>query len=356
TFRWGTDAGAIVLDSDYVPGSVRVVRNGTPTTEFEVSDGGQLTLVQPLSAADTVTVRYRTAAAGGRGDLLLGIGNRFSPYPGLEADVALGMRWKPIQSQYSTIAGEYPGYIALSASAGYASDTGPQSDARAGAFTARASAGVSYSVPDTTGVLRVNGMNGSATIVSMSPRAIFPAAPPTDDPDPIDGLTIDATTRGALYHSDFTTAGFLGAREYQSYLWTPPPDQVFDYENGGRIGPYAAVSNDAGSNDYAGNVMVMEYQLDNGRNWVAGMSRIGGGRETDLSGTTRIEGSYLVADGGTNVRVFIQIGAIAEDLDADGEIDSGASTIDPYLPFNDAAAGFTLQAGAVHQELDSPYT
>ncbi|MBU8913115.1 MAG: hypothetical protein KOO61_03765, partial [Spirochaetales bacterium] len=148
TFRSTVEAGAIVLDADYVPGSVRVVRNGTPTTEFQVSDGGELTFVQPLSAADTVTVRYRTAAAGGRGDLLLGIGNRFDLYPGLEADVALGMRWKPIASRYSTSPGQYPGYIALSASADYASDADPQPEASAGIFTARASAGVSYSVPD----------------------------------------------------------------------------------------------------------------------------------------------------------------------------------------------------------------
>ena len=123
-------------------------------------------------------------------------------------------------------------------------------------------AGASYSVPDTTGVLRLNGMNGSATIVSMSPRNMFPAAPPADDPDPTDGITIDATTRGALYHKDYTAAGFLGQREYQSYLWQDLPDsQDFDYAPGGRIGPYAAVSNDVGSGDYAGNVMVMEYGI-----------------------------------------------------------------------------------------------
>ncbi|MEE8440579.1 MAG: hypothetical protein V3S41_02565 [Spirochaetia bacterium] len=346
-FHTGTGVDAILLDSNYVPGSVRVVRNGTPTTAFEVSDSGELIFVQPLSATDTAVVQYRTAAGGESGDLLLGIGNRFNPYPGLEADIALGMRWKPIQSRYSTTAGQYPGYIALSASAGYAG---------AGAFTVQASAGASYSVPDSTGVLRVNGMNGSATTVFMSARNIFPAAPPTDDPDPADSVAIDATKRGTLFHRDFTSAGFLGSRELQNYLWTPPPLQIFDYADGGRIGPYAAVSNDTEAGDYAGNVMVMEYDIAVNRTWVAGLTRINGGRETDLSGTTRIEGSYRVADGGTGVRAFIQIGALSEDIDADGVIDVGSSTIDPYLSFNDPATGWTLAAGAVNQQLDSPYT
>ena len=339
TLQQSSATDAITLDRSFIPGSVRIVRNGTPEREFQVLDSGEVAFSRPLTTTDSVDVRYRSRAAGEQQDTLLGIGNRIHLTAGVEVDAAFGMRWKPVRARFTTTPGESPGYLSLSAAAEY--DGSRRPDPAPGQLSVRATAGASYAVPDATGVLRVAGMDGDPTRLAMAPEQLFPAPAPAVDPDPGDGIELTGATRGVLVYRDYSAeSGPFGQRELTSFS-LPGPDPL-----AGHTGPYPALSAGGGSEaDYTGNVMALDFELAAGQNWVAGLARLPGG-DADLSGTTLISGSFLVL-GDPDVKIFLQVGAIAEDLDGDGRADAGRSLLDPHLAFNPAESGVSLDAGAL---------
>ncbi|MFW5689571.1 MAG: hypothetical protein ACOC1U_08360, partial [Spirochaetota bacterium] len=347
----------ITLPPGFIPGSVRVTRNGRTEQRFTVTDSGELVFDDPVTDRDVIRVDYRTSDAADSADLLVASGNRFSIAPGTDATVALGARWKPVGERYSTRAGEYPGRVTLSASMETDSarwqldpggpDTAPPEraapPAAGGSLNARAQGAAGISVADTSGALRIAGMGESQREIPVSPLGVYPAPPPVGDPDGSGGLTPAALAldrRGTLLYRDHFVTDFTGSRSLLRY--DAPPELVtpYPYEAGGRSGPFPALSVDDAA---PGTVAVFDYELAADRAWVAGLIRVDGGSGMDLSDARTIVVPYRVLDADGAVRLLVQAGAIGEDLDGDGRLDSGADGV----AFDDPAAGFTLTAGAI---------
>jgi hypothetical protein len=330
-----TRTETIRLPADYVPGSVVVRKNGVNLRAFTVADSGELELEDPIAPTDLIDVTYRVANSQGPGDLLFGAGNRFYFGGGFRADLAAAMRWKPVGARYSTVPGEYPGYLTLSGSLGF--DLADRDDEVTDRLTATLSGALGYSVHDTSGALRAAGMNMSAGVIPVTESGLFPGAPPALDPDTGDAVSgFTPAERGILRFVDYSTTDALGNRSLLPYTTDLPGSASFPYEPDGRRGPYAALSVDSGQE---GTVAVLDYTIPAGANWVAAQLRM---PETpDLSHVSELRVAHRTLADGDPVRVFLQIGAVSEDGDGDGVTDDGIGMI----PFTDVASGFDLGSG-----------
>ncbi|HKJ85756.1 MAG TPA: hypothetical protein VKA06_06750, partial [Spirochaetia bacterium] len=335
-FRSITPADRIVLPSGFIPGSVRITRNGVAERRYAVTDGGEIVFDRPLTATDVIRVAFRSGASAETGDLLFGSGNTFAIGAGTSAELAIGARWKPIGQQFSTRPGEHPGRLTLSGSIGTSSDewTNPSRHR----FEGEMSTAITLASPDTSGVLRAAGMNETRRSIPIAVNGMFTAPPPVANPEAgILAASLTRASRGRLLYADYYEPGILGARELLPYSIDVDPEP---YAPEGRAGPYPARSSDS---EYTGNVAILDYDIDAPENWAAGVVRINGGIGTDFSDTRSFKIPYRVLESDGTVRVFVQLGAIGEDLDADGTLDTGAGG----LPFLDAAAGITLPTGTI---------
>ncbi len=335
-FRSVTPADRIVLPAGFIPGSVRITRNGVAERRFAVTDEGEIVFDRALTATDVIRVAFRSSSSAESGDLLFGSGNIFTLGSGTLAELALGARWKPLGQQFSTQPGEHPGRLTLSGSISTDSNewkAPPRHALEAGIRTA-----VTLASPDTSGVFRASGMNETARSIPMAVTGMFAAPPPIANPDAgISATTLTPASRGRLRYADYYETGILGARELLPYSVDIAPEP---YASDGRAGPYPARSVDAA---YTGTVAVLDYEIEDPENWAAGVVRVNGGKGTDFSDIRSFVIPYRVLESVGAVRVFVQIGAIGEDLDVDGMLDTGSGG----LPFRDAAAGLTLPTGTI---------
>ncbi len=344
---------ALSLGSDIVPGTVRVQRNGATDNSFTVDyRTGRLETPLPINPSDVIEVSFRSYSGGGiGGDLLFAFGNRFQVTDNLDAALALGLRWHLLGAPYSTEPNQHPGAVTLSGELDY----------RGTNLDLLLDGAVSLQVPDTTGYLRLLGMEGNEQRLGVRDHTVVPAAPPgfgaADEGDYIDPSgdasnlfalgTLTQDNRGRLIYRDFRRSEGLGTPQLQDYTWSPPSSQTYAYEDGGRIGPYTALARGDGID---GQVMVMEFDIDpsepNTPLWVGAQMRPPNFADLDLSQVGRVEIEWYVPDDlGGNVEVYLQLGALEEDLDGDGSLDRGSSRLQPQFPFRDAGRGIELLAG-----------
>jgi len=304
------------LGSDIVPGTVQVQRNGATDNSFMVDyRTGRLESPLPINPSDVIEVSFRSYSGGGLGgDLLFAFGNRFKVTDNLDAALALGLRWHVLGA--------------------------------------------------TTGYLRLLGMEGNEQRLGVRDHTVVPAAPPSSGAageyiDPAEGTGVltgasglldyglSHTNRGRLIYRDFRRSEGLGTPQLQDYTWSPPSSQTYAYEDGGRIGPYTALARGDGID---GQVMVMEFDIDpsepNSPLWVGAQMRPPNFADIDLSQVGRVEIEWYVPDDlGGDVEVYLQLGAMEEDIDGDGGLDRGSSRLQPQFPFRDPGRGVELLAG-----------
>ncbi|TVQ27385.1 MAG: hypothetical protein EA382_03845 [Spirochaetaceae bacterium] len=334
--RSATTTDTITLPADYVPGSVRVTRNGRNETGFTVDATGTMQFDPPLTAADIVEVRYRVTGAGAS-DLLFAAGNRIAITPALTIDAGLAARFTPGSGRYTSRADESPGYIVASTQMEFDSTLAERRwlPTDAGEITATVRAALSASSADTTGVLRIDGMDDATTTVSIAPGRLFPASPPTVPPN--GGGPLDASNRGKLLYRNYYRSEPFGGTSLGLYSPGAPPTAE-PYAAGGRTGPYLALDATLGP------VAVIEYQMPDGGDgaptaeWVGAQVRLPA--DTDLSRVTALRIPYRF-DGDPGATLFVQVGAVGDDVDADGVLDAGFAG----FAFTDARLGVTLTAG-----------
>ncbi len=329
------------IGTDAVPGSARVLRNGREDTSFTVDyDTGRLSTPFPVNPDDVIEVNYRTHTPGALGgELIFGSGNVIRFTEELEMQLALGLRWNLVDATYSTQPDDYPGTVTTSGSLSY--DT-PN-------LQAYLDGALEFRVPDTTGYLRLLGMEEKETRLEVRGHNIVPSAPPLDNDtvgaghDPPEGLS--QANRGKLVFRDYNSYDAFGTPSLQDYDWSLPSDQVYPYEDGSRIGPYNALADRDGID---GQVMVMEFQLENGDDWVGAQLRPEHAQDLDLSGTSAFTFRWRTEELeglGDDFSVYLQIGALDEDLDGDGNLDRGRSRLNPSFSFSDANRDIELFAG-----------
>jgi len=331
-------ASGLSVPADTIPGSVTVTRNGSVTNAYRINySSGSVMMDREVLPGDVIKITYRTyGPEGSGGDLLFASGNTFALSDYLTLKAALGVKWNVLTNSYSTSPDDYPGSVTTSAKLSYQKDN----------FKGSIDGALQLSVPDTTGKLRLLGMEDKRTEFPASDSAMVPSAPPGDLSSAGGPSGLDNSNRGKLFYKDFYATTTFGGSSLQDYTWNPPSDQVYPYTDGSRIGPYPARATSDGIDDQ---VMVMDYEMDasGSAQWVGAQLRAPNRSEMDLSQVSGLSfkwhatGDHLSAAG---AQVYLQIGALSEDLDADNSLDKGQSYLVPSFPFD--AGGQTLYAGS----------
>ena len=306
--RFLTPVDRYVLEEDIVAGSVQLTLNGVSETRFEVEpESGTLTLLFDVRATDRIDARWRKASEGlSGGDILFTWRDRIPLSQAIQLDLSAGIRWNADPWSYSQE--PYAKSGTLIASAGL-TGKGKNVD-----WSVEAAAALTN--PDTTGILRLFGMEGHSLPVSLSEESSYPGSPPGDE---LGVPTLDESNRGKLLY------------------------KTLAYENGSRMGPYNITGTSAGAT--TGQSLVMDFDVAAGQ-WVGSQMPVAGGADTDLtearSVTIRLRTENVTAG---DFQVHLQLGSIGEDLDSDAILDAEASSTVAGFPFN-SASGAILKVGA----------
>ncbi len=338
--------GEISLPGNVIPGTVTLTRNGVSETRFTVGSGGSVELGFEPGERDELEFRYRTFDRGAEAnELVFASGNVFTIDERNTLTLALGGRWDTFADREFTEApGEQDGTVTLSSQYDYEGE-------RLTGFVRGAG---TLSLADTTGARRVFGMEDRSVPVSLPSYRLLPGRVP----DPFEFTRADggdltaeeledplsAPDRGRLLYRDYRIDG-----ELRGVGTDLDDNRIYEYESGSLIGPYPALRDEGGER-----AAVFDYELEADQ-WVSGQIQIPPGnlpQETEglrlrWEAVETIEGDF---DG--EVDVYVQFGAVGEDLDSDGILDAGSSANRPTFPFRDDSdgAGFDLRAGGVAKQ------
>ena len=323
-----------VLGSEVVAGSVRVTVNGVEEHRFTVDDAtGRVVFQVEIAPTDRIEMRWRTTDAGtSGGDVLLTWRDDIRLAENLGLWVAAGLRWNV--GTGLTAGDPYARSGAVVAAAGL--------EGSVGALDWSVEAAVSFMNPDTTGVVRLHGMEGHSIEVDLSEELAWPAAPPAD-PTGYDGPSPPTSAnRGRLLYRDYRSYDpVFGGAQLHPITW---PDSVLaPYATGGRPGPYNVSGTLTDST--RGTSLVLEYDLPTDGDWAGTQLPVVTGILADLSTaksvTVRMQGRDLIG----SARMHLEIGAIGEDLDDDDELDAESSSTETGFVFDHGAAGLRVGAG-----------
>ena len=324
----------MTLEANLVPGSVQVLVNGNTETRFQVEPvSGKLTMLTSVLPTDRIDVSYSVTEQGvAGGDILFAWRDRIPLSNSVNLSFTTGIRWNADPWTYSQTPYSKSGTIIATAGI----------DGKGENLSYSAEAGVAYTNPDTTGILRLFGMEGNSTSIDLTEDNAYPASVP--DTNEISGLT--QFTRGFLYYRDYRIYGALGSSTLQTI--DAPTPALTPYANGGRMGPYNVTGSDGSLNTTN---LVMEYGPLSAGQWVGAQLPISPGSDADLSGARAI--TIRVRElNPDNVNVYLQTGSLSEDLDGSGVLKAEVSSADPGFPFTDQAhPGITLKVGAGPQLL-----
>ena len=326
---------AYYLEPNIIPGSVQVLRNGKEETRFSVDyESGALSFDIAINPTDRLDVSYKKRGALlNNGDLVFGWGNKFQLSEFTNLEVATGFRWNFLPGSYSEKAYSRTGAVIGST----------RLNARYDYLSYDVSAAVSYTHPDTTGILRLLSMEETGIEVSLSEDLAYPSSAPADDTPFAVPTTVDQSDRGQLLYKDYRQYGLFGEAVLQGPDWNPPSEQIFAYESGSQPGPYNVADASSGDIDKS---LVMDFDLEAGE-WVGiQIPALPGMGIADLSTLEAILLSYKVIDfSGVKIDVYVQIGEIDEDLDGDSVLDKETSHSSSGFPFTHTGIGNLLVGG-----------
>ena len=327
-----TPVQSYTLTNDVIPGSVTVLRNGREENLFSVDyASGALSLPFEPAPSDRIEVFYRTHSGEGMGgDILFGTGSTIELRKDLILKLATGLRWNVLKGSYSTEPGDHPGLVGASARIEYTGEN----------LRASVDGALLYTNPDTSGLLRLLGMEKHEMILEISKFNIFPSSIP-----------LNAGNRGSLFFKNFETTDVLGSVTLNPYTWTPPSSQVFPYETGSKPGPYVASARAEGFDQ----VMVLDFDMAPGQEWVGAQMNLATGWDgaLDLSKITAIRFGYKAAELTGEVSLHAHTGALDEDLDGDGILDEEAGPSSRGFEFNDGV--LTLYVGGGQEGFGNEY-
>ncbi|MGO9413344.1 MAG: hypothetical protein ACLQCB_21670 [Spirochaetia bacterium] len=316
---------SFTLEQNIVPGSVQVTINGITETRFSVdAASGNLTFQVPIQPTDQIDVTYRLAEQGlSGGDILFAWEDKIDLKNNLFLTFSAGLRWNADPWTFTQEAYSKSGTVIAAA----------ELQGKEKNYSWMAQGAVSFTDPDTTGILRLFGMEGNAINLDISEDQAYPASLPLSQESAIGSLSLSQSNRGYLYYTDFRQYGALGSYTLEPINWSGAPSPL-PYTNGSRMGPFNVLGSSQGST--SGTSLVMQYQLDASNVWVGTQLPISPGTDVDLSSarsiTIRLQGYNITAQ--TNV--YVQIGSISEDLDGSGILKAKVSSADAGFPFTDS--------------------
>ncbi len=309
-----TNINEYVLEPNIVPGSVRVTVNGVTETRFTVDpESGRVTFNAPIHTADRIEMRYKVSSAGlSGGDILFAWRDTLAFSDAMKLTIAAGVRWNADPAAYSIKPYQKSGTIIAA--------TGLEGKDENWSYAVKA--GVAYTNPDTSGVLRLFGMEGNSLEADLSENNVYPAALP-ETPDMPPGLS--QNNRGYLFYRDYRSYDAFGGASLHTIGW--PSFTSRPYDNGGRMGPYNVLG-DAEDSD-SGQSLVFDFQLQLNE-WVGAQLPPTAAGSADLSSARSVTLRYRTLNVSGPFQVFLQIGRISEDIDGEsGGIKHETSATDP---------------------------
>jgi hypothetical protein len=327
-----------VLDSNIVPGSIRVQRNGNDETRFTYNkDSYTLTFTTPIYPYDRIEVFYRVSVPEkNAGDVLFAWGNRFPFSPMASLDLALGLRWNILPGAYTEHAYSKTGALVVSGTLSGKSDF----------FSYKIAGAVSYTNPDTTGIMRLAGMEGHGIMIEPGEDLCTPSATLTAAESAAEGIPL-LGSRGSLLYKDYRQYDSLGGAELKPVEWSPPASQIWSYTTGSKPGPYLVAGNSESSH---GQSLVFDFELAAATDWVGIQIPFAyKNGVADLSKIKSIIASLRAVNVSGDFNVYIQAGACNEDIDGDGILEEEYSTLAGGYPFHDGANTLLVGGGPKNQ-------
>ena len=336
---------AITIGSDAVPGSLTVTVNGERDNRYSADySKGTVEFVRPVLPDTRIELEY-TVYSGSGGNILAVQGNRIQPAEGMELKSAIGLEWNLAPRAFSTPGRKYPGRMV--ASAEYSAEWKKQ--------RFNAIAGLSLSSSDTTGMLRVFGMEEEARSIELIPENIFPSAVPQQKLGGAGGVEPSRSNRGTLYYVNYRRYDVFGIGHLMPLSWTPESGAEYEYKTGSKPGPYLTAKEEK-----SGRVLVMDYEIETDKRWVGAQIPFGSNTALkDLSQATSVTCTVKLDDTAEPTgqpEYFLQFGALGEDLDGDGSLDSESSELSKGFTFNDPANSANLLIGTSPQNEENGTT
>lgn len=324
-------AGEIVLEPDIVPGSVRVFVNGIAETRFQADPAsGRLTFQVEIHDTDRIDVHYRVSSTGfSGGDILFAWRDTMSFSDALILTLAAGIRWNADPWSFSQKPYSKSGTVIAQA--------GLQGSGENWSYSVIA--GLAYTNPDTSGLLRLFGMEGNSLIPELAEENAYPAAPP-------DGSAAGAPpgltqgNRGILYYKDYRSYDVLGGSTLNPITW--PGFASTDYVDGGRMGPYNVLGSPSGSG--SGSSLVFDFSLSPGQ-WAGAQIPVIPGSTADLSAARTVTIQYRTRDVTGDFDLYLQAGGLSEDIDGNDVLNAETSATDPGFSFSEQTQDITLRVG-----------
>ncbi|MCK5671746.1 MAG: hypothetical protein KAH95_00125 [Spirochaetales bacterium] len=317
-------AGGYYLGDNVLEGSVAVKMNGLNEYRYTFNaDSGNVTFLFPVPTDTQIDIQYRTmASTGTSGDLLIALGSKFNFSDNFSMDTGLGLRWNVLDSNYIEQPGDASGSIIGTAGLSYKAEN----------IDFKLDAGISIYSPNTTGILRLAGMNSGGFSVPISADLLYPAAPPPLGSyiETVLSFVPDNSNRGDLIYKDFHNYDASGGFYLEDYDWTSP--KTYPYADGGRTGPYIAGTD----SEIEGNSAIFEYSLGDSE-WTGGRIPLTlGSSSIDLSNIQSISLKWKhLPDTAGDISMYIRLGSMNEDIDDDSFLDKESSIYDSGFTFND---------------------
>jgi len=297
------------LGSAVVPGSVVVYINGIRDETMKVSADGQLSFSRFIYLDDWIEVSFRIE--GSRftgGDLFIYQGNQFQLTPKLTLELAESMRWNINRKRAVSEYEESPGAITIAAALDWKTDNAE----------IHLSSDTTFSTPDTTGNLRLFGMEDGGLSLVFLESTLFEA------PGSIPNIS---TSRKEADKFNYFSFDSLNRERLNDYLWNQAA-------SAGEDGPALAASREGDPAE--DRVMDLRFDFPGTANyWSAGDFLADTGNSINLSSYAAIElpimfrGDHGEGSGlGDNVPdIFLQIGEISESEDhhRDGVVNAADS-------------------------------
>jgi len=194
-------AGAYVIGTDAVPGSIQVWRSGIQDANFSYnSSSGEVILGSSAGANELIRITYLKQTMETRlGSIAAGLGAVYrkgeSPF---SAMAALGIRWNLTEdSSFTEEDSSSPGTVGFSAKTAWDYNS----------IKAHIAAGFALEQTDTTGLYRAAGMEGNETILFLPPETSFLSHPPSSAL----AVGMDSVNRADLVYRNYTDSGVLGS-------------------------------------------------------------------------------------------------------------------------------------------------
>jgi hypothetical protein len=323
------------LGDNVLEGSLSVKINGFDEFKYTFNpESGTVDFLFPVPSDALIEISYRTMTTAGKtGDLLIALGSSFNFSDNFLMETGAGLRWNILDSNFIEKPGDASGSIIGTAGLSYSTEN----------FNFNIDVGLSVHSPNTTGILRLAGMNQGGFDVPVSGNLLYPASTPpsggTIDADL--SYTPDSSNRGELLFKDFYKYDASGTSSLQNYDWLSPIS--YPYDTDGRTGPYITGTN----SEIKGNSAVLDYSLGDNE-WTGGrIPLILGTAAMDLSNIQSIslKWKHIPITSG-NIKMYISLGSLEEDLDGDSYLDKETSVYDSGFTFNDKT--FEIQIGLAY--------